>query len=116
MTICPDCNMVLVERLNSRSSAAFTPDDSWTEVCAVKTNARAEAARNALDEENIPSVLMSSRFLNLGGGMVTENYTLPGGYRAREISIIMVPREFLDDAEMIVENVLGDDFIPLDEP
>jgi hypothetical protein len=32
-----------------------------------------------------------------------------------ELTVIMVPREFREEAEVVVEAILGDDFIPFDE-
>ena len=110
VTICPDCQLALVESRPSSVRAAVTPDDSWIEVCGVKENDRAQAAKLALDSGNIPSMLVSSRFLT---SQSTPDSDLKDD--ANELTIIMVPREFRDEAEAIVESTLGDDFIPFDE-
>ncbi len=110
VTICPDCQLALVESRPSSVRAAVTPDDSWIEVCGVKENDRAQAAKLALDSGNIPSMLVSSRFLT---SQSTPDSDLKDA--ANELTIIMVPREFRDEAEAIVESTLGDDFIPFDE-
>lgn len=112
LTICPDCHATLVDRTKSTVGAAITPDDSWVEVGAVRTVSRAETAKKALDATNIPSVTMSERFMS-DHAMTHSEYSLPGP--AGELTLIMVPREYRDDAEVVVETVLGDDFIPLDE-
>lgn len=112
MTVCPNCRETLVDTTKSTVGAAVSPDDSWVEVGAVSTLSRAETAKKALDATNIPSVTMSERFMS-DHAMTHNEYSLPG--TASELTLIMVPREYRDDAEIVVETVLGDDFIPVDE-
>lgn len=110
ITVCPDCQLALVETRPSSIRAAIMPDDSWVEVCGVKENERAQAAKSALDSNNLPSVLLSSRFLS---GQSTPDSELADA--SNEITVIMVPREFRDEAEIVVEGVLGDDLIPFED-
>ncbi len=110
ITVCPDCQLALVETKPSTIHAAVMPDDSWVEVCGVKDNDRAQAAKTALDSSNVPSVLLSSRFLS---GQSTPDSDLADV--SGEVTVIMVPRDFRDEAEIVVESVLGDDFIPFED-
>lgn len=110
ITICPDCQLALVETRPSSIHAAVSPDDSWIEVCGVRNNSKAQAAKSALDSSNVPSVLLSSRFLS---SQSTSEAELTDA--TNELTVIMVPREFRDEAEVVVESMLGDDFIPFDD-
>ncbi|HWR82748.1 MAG TPA: hypothetical protein VN285_05560 [Candidatus Deferrimicrobium sp.] len=103
---CPDCNVALVEQLPVRQGGAAVPDDSWIAVGRVAGTAGAELARGALDSNNIPSVVLSATF-----GL--HERSLPPGSRfgrfPRGSSFIMVPREYRDEAALILEGVLGED-------
>lgn len=87
------------------------PDNSWVQVYGVKSNVRAERAKGALDSNNIPSVLMPSALWSPGDGSGIDDD--PAGTTG-EINIIMVPREFREEAELVIEAVLGDDGLPLE--
>jgi hypothetical protein len=69
--------------------------------------------RGLLDSNNIPSIAMSSAFQPLGQplGMVAEV-----GKRPTDSEIVMVPREFQEEAELLLSAVLGEDFEMLDNP
>ena len=103
--ICPDCQIALVER-KVVSGAAGTPDSSWVRVWGVRSNNRAERAKKALDTHNIPSVILASSFA--GGDLPKPDYAALSA-RTGDLTIIMVPREFRDEAEWVLESALLDD-------
>jgi len=107
--MCPDCSEKLVDALPASVSSAVQPDDSWVVVGRVESEVRSEMAKGALDSNNIPSVLLSNLFNAYGKGMdMMWNLSPSGG----EGSAILVPREFREEALIILEAVLGDDFRP----
>lgn len=107
VTVCPDCDQPLVAQLPlTGPSGAAIPDDSWVGVCRVMGEITAGLAKGALDTNNIPSMMISSAFHSLGGGSTFR----PGLSSKAGGDILMVPREFREDAELVLEAVLGDDF------
>jgi len=108
VTVCPDCNKTLVSEL-PKPAAASRPDDSWIGICRVTGGFKGELARGALDSNNIPSMVMSSSFNSIGTGDAHLGKVLTPG------EIVMVPREFRDEATIILEAVLGDDFQSMDQ-
>ena len=109
--VCPECGDILAEQLPVASGAAVATDFYWTQICGVRSEARAESAKEALDSSNIPSVIMSSRFASRNRHQLVTSFP---GLEATDFSIVMVPKEFREEAEMVVEAALGDDWIPLD--
>ena len=107
--LCPDCNVALVDHLEVQQTAAVRPDDSWVVVGGVQSVIKAEIARGSLDSSNIPSVLMSSAFNNIDGNGLDTNVD-----SRVEGNIIMVPREYKSEAELILETILGEEFVQLD--
>ncbi len=103
-TVCPDCNVPLVDRLPTKTAAAV-PDDSWVSVGRVNSEMTAEMARGALESSNIPSVIVSSAFGTWSGSGSTGILEAAG----KGSNMVMVPREYRDDAEIILKAVLGDD-------
>ncbi|MFQ5498175.1 MAG: hypothetical protein ACE5FH_00745 [Candidatus Zixiibacteriota bacterium] len=104
--VCPDCSEMLVDMLPPASPVAQTPDDSWVAVGKVASEWQSEIARGALDSGNIPSVILSSSF-NAFGLVAQEAFISSQGAGS---NLIMVPREFYDEAEVLLEAVLGEDF------
>ncbi|RKX25264.1 MAG: hypothetical protein DRP45_06345 [Candidatus Zixiibacteriota bacterium] len=112
INICPDCNETLVSQLPTpTATAAVRPDDSWVGVCRIAGEIRSELARGALDSNNIPSMVTSSAFGSVGKGL-----GMIGGFSGSGGSgeILMVPQEFREEAEIILEAVLGEDFDALE--
>jgi len=107
--MCSDCNMSLVDQLAVGAAAAVTPDGSWVVMGQVASQVKSEMAKGSLDSNNIPSMILSSSFGASGGtlGMMA------GGHHGGG-DVIMVPREYREDAEIILEAVLGDDLIQPD--
>jgi hypothetical protein len=106
--VCPDCHETLVDKLPSTSSAAVTPDESWVPVGRVASQTKSEMAKGALDSSNIPSVILSSTFKAYGKGL---DFQLGLSLAEGEGNVIMVPREFREEALVVLEAVLGDDLI-----
>ncbi len=106
LTLCPDCNLPLVEQLPS-GSAATSPDQSWVAVCNIPNDLNSSLARGALESRNIPSIVMSSTFKAYG---VEAAYTAQLLASPKATNVIMVPREFAEEATLVLEAVLGDDF------
>ena len=106
VSVCPDCNEPLVSHLPVESpTAAVRPDDSWVGVCRLTGNTRTGLAKGALDSNNIPSIVMSSQFTAYGEGINAVN-----ALSSSHGDILMVPREFQQEAELILEAILGEDF------
>ena len=103
---CPDCNEKLVDRLPAEA-AARAPDGSWVSVCRLPSQFRTEMVKGALDSSNIPSIVISTSFNAYGRGMDMSSNLLssPG-----ETNVLMVPKEFRQEAELILQAILGDDF------
>ncbi len=94
------------------SSGAFKPDDSWVGICRIIGEMEQGLAKGALDTNNIPSMLISSAFTTLGGG---SGVAMRAGFSGKTGGdVILVPREFREDAEVILEAILGDDFNKMD--
>ena len=104
--ICPDCNETLVNELVPPVAAAVTPDDSWVVMGQVTSSLQSKLAKGSLDSNNIPSVILSSTFDTFGGG---ENFNPVMGQAGAEGNLILVPREFKDEATLILEAILGED-------
>jgi hypothetical protein len=112
VTVCADCGEKLVAELpRTGPKAAIRPDDSWVSVCRIRGQVSSELAKGALDSNNIPSMLMSSAYSALSGRLGTgPEIKISAG----DGNIMMVPREFVQEAELILEAVLGDDFDKLE--
>lgn len=106
MTVCPDCNLPLVEKL-AVGAAATSPDQSWVAVCDIPNDLNSSLARGALESRNIPSIVMSSTFKAYG---VDAQYTAQLLASPKATNVIMVPREFAEEATLVLEAILGDDF------
>ena len=104
--ICPDCDEPLVEHSVSGGGAAMVPDDSWMVVGGVVDNDQKRVAKGSLDSSNIPSMVLPSRFTGFGSDIPQQ----PARSNSPdEGSLIMVPREFHEEALAILEAVLGDE-------
>jgi len=104
--ICPDCDIPLVEYTLPPRGSAMMPDDSWVVVGGIVDHEETKLAKGSLDSSNIPSMVLPSRIGWFGQTGVTR--------RARDGegddgNLIMVPREYQDEAAAILEAVLGED-------
>ena len=107
LLMCPDCREALVDHPVPAGTAAVIPDDSWVVVGGVATEIESHRAKGSLDSNNIPSLMMPSSFSRHGrlAGVGSAPRRHP------EITeMIMVPREFLHEAVVVLSSVLGDDF------
>jgi hypothetical protein len=106
VALCPDCDLPLVDKLPS-GTAATAPDQSWVAVCDIPNDFNSSLARGALESRNIPSIVMSSTFKAYG---VDAQYTAQLMASPKATNVIMVPREFAEEATLVLEAILGDDF------
>lgn len=109
-TVCPDCHEPLMAHSRLKA-AAETPDDSWVMVCQVAGEVKSTVAKGVLDSNNIPSIVLSSSF-DGGESATAASAALPRSGDGSEV--LMVPREFQQEAVLILQAVLGDDFQELD--
>ena len=106
---CPECGARLSRRPVARP-AAQEPDESWISIWRTGNSVKSNVAKGALDSNNIPSILMSSSF-DTGKPARSTDATIPS---SSEANILMVPREYQEEAMIILEAVLGDDFMERD--
>ncbi len=112
--VCPECGVVLVDHLaKTISPAATKPDDSWIGICRVGGLMSSQMIRGLLDSNNIPSIEMSSAFQALDRSV---NWPGPSENDAVDNEIVMVPREFHQEAELLLAAILGEDFEMLELP
>lgn len=104
--ICPDCDEPLVEYSLSGGGAAMAPDDSWMVVGGVVSHDQTRVAKGSLDSSNIPSMVLPSKFAAFGSA---DSRPPVEPNSPDEGSLIMVPREFHEEALAILEAVLGDE-------
>jgi len=107
--VCPDCNETLVDHLQPTAVVAQSPDESWVAVGAVRSTVKAELAKGSLDSNNIPSVILSTSF---GAYGKFADYSSQHPLSSGNGNIIMVPREYREEAEILLEGILGDDYEP----
>jgi len=103
---CPECDVALVGSLPV-TGAAQVPDDSWVSVCRLRNKIQSEIARGALDSSNIPSMVLSSGFE--ASGRTTGAHLEKQAVTGTE-NLLMVPREFRDEADLVLRAVLGSKF------
>jgi hypothetical protein len=106
---CPECGARLTYQPRIRP-AAQEPDDSWISIWRTGNGIKSNVAKGALDVNNIPSILMSSS-LDSAGATGSKN---PANQSSTEASILLVPREYREEAMIILQAVLGDDFTETD--
>ena len=105
--VCTDCNVSLEGYIDKQPTVAMVPDDSWVTVGKVDTGARARLAKGSLDSSNIPSVLLSSAF----GDDETKVDSMALQLSSQDDRVILVPREFRDEAVLILRAAFGDDLV-----
>lgn len=105
--MCPDCKTLLIQSVKINSSSATIPDDSWVVVAGIEDGLYKDMAKSSLDSNNIPSMFISSvskeDFKQIAPLVSQSLEGLDG-------NLIVVPREFKDEAVLILSTVLGDDF------
>ena len=104
---CPDCAVALVEHLPVKgTTVAISPDDSWVRVCTVGDGLTSKMICGLLDSNNIPSMIMASAFYQPDG---KPGPIMPPDMPPSENEVVMVPREFRQDAELLLLAILGDE-------
>ncbi len=103
--VCPGCFQPLDAKIDVFKPVASAPDDSWVAVASIKGNRLAEKAKNGLDANNIPSMIMPKTF--------DQPYHIPAkGNSALNASgyyqekLLMVPRGYKNEAKIIVRDTL----------
>jgi hypothetical protein len=104
--ICPDCDVPLVEHTLPPRGSAVLPDNSWVVVGDIVDREETKLAKGSLDSSNIPSMVLPSRIGWLGHTKVADRAK---DAESEEGNLIMVPREYQDEAAAILEAVLGED-------
>lgn len=105
---CPACGSSSLASIASVQTSAVQPDDSWVVIGGVAGQTRLELAKETLDSNNIPSVMFqSARKRPKAPGPNGE----AGDERINGLkNLIVVPKEFQEEAGMILQVVLGDEF------
>lgn len=124
-TICPDCNQQLVDHLPVERSAGPL-DDDWVPAGRVQTQMKAEMARGALESNEIPIVMITGAAGatgafgaagtagaagNVGSGSSGVSQLTgdgSGGYT------ILVHREQVEEAQFVLDSILGGDYMKED--
>ncbi len=103
--ICPECNEELKEQLESSRPVAEAPDDSWVAVGKLSGTRILEKARQIMDSNNIPSVLIPAAFAKPFNAPLDDDllFELSG---FDDEKIMMVPRDFQIEAKLIMRSVL----------
>ncbi len=110
VTVCPDCNEKLVDRLPEKPKPEESPPgktyEDWVPLVRVSSPGAAEMTVEGLRAKDIPAVIQSGvgHFGFAGTQGLSSFAPVGGGYS------IMVPREFVDDAAREAEVILGDDW------
>ncbi len=103
--VCPDCLQPLVEKIDATKPVASAPDDSWVAVASIKGTKLVEKAKNGLDANNIPSMIMPKTFAQPYNKPAKGNSALnASGYYQEKL--LMVPREYKNEAKIIVRDAL----------
>lgn len=114
LRVCPDCVVALVDHLPVKgTTVATSPDDSWVRVCTVGDGLTSKMICGLLDSNNIPSMTMASAFHQTddqAGSIMSADLT------PSKNEVVMVPREFRKEAELLLLAILGDDSEGLDAP
>ena len=110
--LCPECGIKLVKKLpTAGETAAMTLDNSWVAVCRIHDGLTKEMIRDLLDSNNIPSMVTSSAFQPLGNG---AGWLVRRRPQESDKEIVMIPREFREEAQLMLSAILGDDFELMD--
>ena len=105
--VCPDCAVALTENLSIKASTVATsPDDSWARICTVGDGLTSKMICSLLDSNNIPSMIMASAFHQPEG---QPGPIMPPDVPPVENEVVMVPKEFRQEAELLLLAILGDD-------
>lgn len=116
VSTCPDCNEKLVAVLPAETKEDASDDESvhnnktvykdWIQIARLTSPQFAEMVLEALHAKNIPAVIQSGAgHFGLTGQLGTSSFRPVGGAFS-----LMVPREYVIDADREAESILGDDW------
>jgi hypothetical protein len=108
VTVCPDCDVALVDtRPVTEESELLREYEDWVPLARLTSPQYAEMIEEALSEKDIPVVIQGGTgHFGVTGQMGTSSFRpIGGGYT------IHVPAEFVEDADIEGEAILGDDWI-----
>lgn len=127
-TICPDCNQQLVDHLPIERSAGPL-DGDWVPAGRVQTQMKAEIARGALESNEIPIVMVTGS-AGAGGAFSSAGTASAGGAAGNLGSgssgisqltgdgsggyTILVHREQVEEAQLILDAILGGEYMKED--
>ncbi|MDZ4723619.1 MAG: hypothetical protein SGI97_06920 [candidate division Zixibacteria bacterium] len=103
--VCPDCGKTLVAQPLT-PTVATSPDDSWVPVCALNGKLNAERSQAVLHSVNIPSMVSSIHLSGIQAQGIDSN----GIDQSEESIVLMVPREFKEEALLALEGLLGKNY------
>jgi predicted amidophosphoribosyltransferase len=108
--ICPDCNEELIEKLKSSRPVAEAPDDSWVVVGKLSGNKILEQAKQIMETNNIPSILIPTTFAKPFNAPLDDDklFELSG---FDDEKLMMVPRDFQIEAKLIMRTVLRNEML-----
>jgi len=110
---CPDCDKYLVdilpEKLENNENRSEIDDqgyDNWTKIARLSSDAYASMINDGLRSKNIPVVILSGagHFGQSGQTGTSSFFPSSGGY------IVLVPEQFIDDANHEAGIILGDEW------
>ncbi|MEA3297049.1 MAG: hypothetical protein U9R56_04225 [candidate division Zixibacteria bacterium] len=109
--VCPDCNLELIDGLPTMGTAAVTPDDSWVVVGRVVDRGEIKAASRSLDSNNIPSMMIPKALID--HQWQNRTHSILNGV-SEDKNFVMVPREYVHEALVLLSTVLDYDFPELE--
>jgi hypothetical protein len=95
-----------VAKLPRTFAPAVSPDDSWVLIGGVTGKATSKVAQGSLNSNNIPSVFLPSAAGD------SQDQEVPQGESVMpesQANLILVPKEFGDEAKLVLRAVLGDE-------
>ncbi len=110
ISTCPDCDERLVVSLPEKSVDNSEVDnlgyDNWVKIARLTSQAYANMINDGLKSKNIPIVILSSagHFGQIGQMGASSFFPTSGGF------IVLVPEEFVEDANNEAELILGDEW------
>jgi len=110
ISICPDCEEHLVdilpEKYENESEIDNQGYDNWIKIGRLSSQAYATMINDGLKSKNIPIVILSGAgHFGQTGQMGTSAFFPAGGSY-----IVLVPEEFIDDANHEAEIILGEEW------
>lgn len=107
--VCPDCGARLVDQLPEEEwmTREQLENGKWTAIARLKSPQYAEMVLEALREKSIPAVILSTTgYFGRAGQMGVSSYLPIAGSYA-----VMVPLDYVEDADMEGETILGDEWL-----